>query len=478
MAEKLKSKKILVFAIVLLTVFVTIFFAGCSSPTMEVNIPDVIASLDFNIADTAYGYLQDLAGDELKNRTFGTQGELDSAKYIASVMSDLGYESQYSSDGIKGLQGFKTTIKRFGGEQVSDAQGYNVIFSKKSGSEKSNGEIILACQYDNLYSEKADISGNLWKADGSYESGASVAILLTLAQALKDSTLDYDLTFAFFTCGCYGWKGAMNYTENLDRNQLDKIALVLNFAMLGGGDNWYIYTGESANTYGKYLYKCGEGYLTAVPKDRNVGQFYLTEDAKYSYTNVGMLSNQYYFDLKGIPTANFLSLNWEINDNPLFSEMKGKDNVYHTKSDTLENMIERKGEEAIKSQLFETVRVTLTALDKSNQNTLKSCLGVAKSEAPNGKMQSGKSANLANLIFKVVLIAGLVVASYVIKNYLNKNLDKYIKAKKAKETQASDGEEIQMPFDSDNASSDDTGAKDKQKTEEKSKKEQDEEPFV
>ncbi|MDE6472756.1 MAG: M28 family peptidase [Clostridia bacterium] len=478
MAEKLNSKKILIFAVVLLVVFMTAFFAGCSSPTPEVNIPDIVGAIDFNIEDKAYGYLQDLAGEELKDRTLGTQGELDSAKYIASVMSDLGYESQYSSDGIQGLQGFKTSIKRFGGEEVADAQGYNVIFSKKSKAEKSNGEIILACQYDNLYSEKSDISGNLWSADGSYESGASVAILLTLAEALKDSTLDYDLTFAFFTCGCYGWKGAMNYVENLDRTQLDKIALVLNFAMLGGGDNWYIYTGESANSYGKYLYKCGEGHLTAVPKDRNPGQFYLTEDTRYRYTNIGMLSNQYYFDLKGIPTANFLSLNWEINDNPLFSEMRGKDNIYHTKGDTLENMIERKGEEAIKAQLFEVIRVTLTALDMSNQDTLKASLGVAKSELPNATAQNAKSANLANLIFKVVLIAGLVVASYVLKNYLNKNIDKYIKAKKAKETQASDGEETQIPFESGDAQSDVTTSQDKQKSEEKSKKEQDEDPFV
>ena len=194
--------------------------------------------------------------------------------------------------------------------------------------------------------------------------------------------------------------------------------------MLGGGDNWYIYSGESKNTYGGYLNACGQDYVTAVPKDRNIGEFFLSEDAIYSYSNIGMLSNQYFFDLKGVPTANILSLNWEINDNPLFSEIKGKDNVYHTKNDTLQNMVERKGEDKIKAQLFEVVKTTLTALDSSNEDTLTASLDVAKDELPDGKSQSGKGATLANIIFKIVLIAILIGTSFAIRAKSYKILDK------------------------------------------------------
>ena len=291
--------------------------------------------------------------------------------------------------------------------------------------------------------------------------------MLTLAETLKDYAGDYDLTFAFFTGGCYGWKGAMNYVDNLDRAGLDKIALVLNFAMLGGGDNWYIYSGESANTYGSYLNKCAEGYVTSVPKDRNIGQFSFTDDVIFNYVNAGMLSNQYFFDLKRVPTANFLSINWEINDNPLFSEMKGKSNVYHTQNDTLQNMLERKGEEKIKTQFFEIVRSTLTALDESNQDTLKSSLDVAKSELPNASAQSGKNATLANIILKVVLIATLVIISYVIKNRLYKNIDKYIEAKKEKQAQSDNQEVASQPFEAQ-----------PQKSEEKTENKPDDDPFV
>ncbi|MDE6474534.1 MAG: M28 family peptidase [Clostridia bacterium] len=467
------SKKICVIVIALLSVLVTLFFVGCTSKQIEVKQVD---GIDASLGDRAYEYLQTLSGEALQNRTVGTQGELDAAKYIAGLMIDWGYESEYSTEEGLGLQQFKTTFKRLSGEEVKDALAHNVIFSKKSGAEKSKGEIIFACGYDNLYSEKADVSGNLWNADGSYESGSSVAVMLTLAEALKDKVCDYDLTFAFFSGSCYGWKGARNYVDNLDRAQLDKIALVVNFAMLGGGDNWYIYSGESKNTYGSYLNACGGNYVTAVPKDRNIGQFALSEDAIYNYAHIGMLSNQYFFDVKQVPTANFLSLNWEINDNPLFSEMKGKDNVYHTRNDTLKNMVERKGEENIKAQLFEVVKTALTALDDSNAETFETVLDVAKSELPDGGTQSGNSATLANIIIKIVLIAILIAISFAIRANLTKNFDKYVKAKKAKEGENVDVKEEPKPFE--DAPVDAANTQEPPKTPKKSENNQEDDPFM
>ena len=482
MKKTFRIKKICV-VIALLAVLSTVIFAGCSSPKMKVNIPDVENAVDFDIAQMAYENLK-IIGQEHSNRTMATEGELEAAIYISNFMRAYGYESSYSftieategeSKEVQGLQGFKTSFKRLSGEELTDAQAYNVIFTKKSAAEKSKGEIVLACQYDNLYAEKTD--GKLWKVDGSYESGAAIAVMLTLAEALADVDLDYDLTFAFFTGGCYEWKGAMNYVDTLDRDRLDKIALVLNFAMLGGGDNWYIYSGEKSNTYGKYLNKCAEGYVKAVPKDRNPGQFYLTEDTIFSYTNVGMLSNHYYFNLKDVPTANVLSINWEINNNPLFSEMKGKANVYHTQNDTLKKMIERKGENGIKTQLLDVVRSTLVALDKSNQDTLKSSLDLAKSEMPNKAAQNSKTSTLTNILLKVILIAILIAVSYVIKHTLYKNIDKYVEARKAKEAQSGESQESQEPF-GETPSSGEGNAQGAEKSKENAVNKPDEDPFV
>ncbi len=467
------SKKICAIAIAMLTVVVTLFFVGCTSKQIQVKQVD---GIDAGFGDRAYEYLQTLSGEALQNRTVGTQDELDAAKYIAGLLMDWGYESEFLGEEGLGLQQFKMTFKRFDGEEIKDAPAHNVIFSKKSGAENSKGEIIFACGYDNLYSEKADVNGNLWKADGSYESGSSAAVMLTVAEALKDKSCDYDLTFAFFSGSCYGWKGAMNYADNLDRAQLDKIALVVNFAMLGGGDNWYIYAGESKNSYGSYLNACGGNYVTAVPKDRNIGQFILSENAIYNYANIGMLSNQYFFDVKQVPTANFLSLNWEINDNPLFSEMKGKDNVYHTKNDTFKNMVERKGEENIKSQFFEIVKTTLTALDDSNSETFGAVLDVARSELPNGGTQSGNSATLANIVLKIVLIAILIAISFAIRANLTKNFDKYVKAKKSKEGEDGDAQEEPKPFEDVDIDADNT--QETLKPQKKSENNHEDDPFM
>ena len=475
MKKNCRFKRICAVAIVLSAVILTAFLVGCTSPKFDINTVEVDEQ---SIKDTAYEYMQILADESLRDRTLGTQGALDSATFIARQMKKFGYEGAVSSQPVEGLQEFKTTFQRFDGVDVSEALAYNVIFSKKSNSEESKGEIILACSYDNLYAEKLNIGGDLWNADGSYESGASVAVLLTLAELLYDMPCDYDLTFAFFTGGCYGWKGAMNYVDNLDRTALDKISLMLNFATLGGGDNWYIYTGESANTYGKYLNACAEGYATAVPKDRNIGQFILTEDAKFNYANVGMLSNQYFFDLKDVPTANVLSLNWGINDNPLVTEIKGKDNVYHTKNDSLQNMIERKGEENIKTQLFEIVKSTLNALDSSNVEALTSSLDVAKDELTDASAQNGKSATLVSIIVKVVLIASLIALTYVIKTNLTKNFDKYVKAKKEREQGESNGEEQSQPFEFKEADDEAQNKSDIPKTDENSGNNRDDDPFI
>lgn len=468
------AKKIYTVAIVLTAVILTVFFAGCTSPDINVNTVEVDEQ---SIKDTAYEYMRIIADESLRDRTLGMQGATDTAIFLAGEMKIFGYTGAYSSEPAEGLQEFKTSFKRFDGAEVTEATAYNVVFTKKSDKEESKGEIILACSYDNLYSEKSNIGGDLWSADGSYESGASMAVLLTLADALKDKSCDYDLTFAFFAGGCYGWKGAMNYVDNLDRAGLDKIALVLNFANLCGGDNWYIYTGESANTYGKYLNACAKGYAGAVPNDRNIGQFILSEDSKFNYSNIGMLSNQYFFALKDVPTANVLSLNWEINENPFVSEMKGKGNVYHTKNDTLQNMIERKGEDNIKAQLFEIIRTTLTALDETNSDALISGLDAAKGELTDVGLQNGKSATLANIIVKVVLIAILIAMTYVIKTYLTKNFDKYAKAKKANEAN-SDGEEEMHPFESQNTGGEAQDASQARKTDTDAENKQDDDPFI
>lgn len=429
-----EGRKIFKFICLILTLAIVtvgaMTFAGCSSARDDYAPQKVREDLGV----TAMDNLRYLAANH-PDRTMGTQGEYDAAAYLADTLKSYGYESRYAYDGIEGLQDFKSNFTRYDGTAVNEATSYNVVFTKKSS--RSEGEIILSAQYDNLYSEKK--GEELWKADGSYESGSGASILLTLAETMKDREYEYDITFVFFTGGSYRWRGSYHYASQLKNADYDNIRLMINFSMLGGGDNLYLYSGERANNYGNYLRAASEG-LSNIPKNKNCADYTMETDAAYPYTHIGMSGNQYHFINRGVPTANYLSHNWSLNDYPMLTEMDGKNNVYHTESDTLENMIERKGEENIIAQFDNVVNSVLSALDASNGDTFKSVLSTAKNEV-GAAGQSTRVSTVLEVVLKIAAIGavfGLVMAA---KHYIIKHRSDYLKP--AEESK----EESVKPFD-------------------------------
>lgn len=415
----IKKRTIVAIIAVLMTVSViTLSLSGCQTPDRKFEIN----AAEGDYGGRVYEYMQTLAND-YPARTMATEGERKAAEYISSVMSGLGYTSEYEYEGIKGLDGFKLGFTRYDGSSVSDAYAYNVIFEKKASSESSLGEILLMCQYDNLYSETD--GEKEWQADGSYESGGAVAVMLTLAETLKDKVSDYDLTFAFFTGGSYTWMGAKQYIDNLKRADLDNLRLAINFSMLFGGSNLYLYTSEKETSYGNFMTQAGSR-LTQVPKDKSISFNVLTNDAILNYVHAGMLGNHYYLINKQIPVANFLSLDWSCKDNPMMTEMKGKTNVYHSKDDTFATLKERKGEQGIKDEANGVMLTCLTVLDPSNSEVLSSALAKADDEGLNLTAQSARTNSLLNIILKIVLIAAIFAVAGTVKRYVQKHKDKYI----------------------------------------------------
>lgn len=415
--NRVMKRSIAIILIILVVAgIVLVSLTGCQHPERNFNI----VSSSGEYGNKVFGYMTTLSS-EYANRTMATDGEKKAAEYISSLMTGWGYTSEYETDGVKGLSSFKLGFNRYDGSSVKDGVAYNVIFTKEAAN--SNGEILLMCQYDNLYAEKG--SDGEWQADGSYESGASVAVMLTLAELFKDRETEYDLTFAFFTGGSYSWMGAKYYADNLKRADIENIKLAINFSMLAGGDNLYLYTGEKETSYGNFLEKASVG-LTGNPADKLIGNFILESNAIYNYSHIGMLGNQYYLMNKQIPTANYLSLNWSCADNSLMTEMKGKSNVYHTKDDTLAKMVERKGEDGIKKMTNDVVNSVLVTLDKANSEALTRVLALASQEGVNTTAQSGKTSTMLSIILKVVLIAAVFGGSLAVKNYVQKHRDRYI----------------------------------------------------
>ena len=343
------SKFFLIVALTLIACFALASLAGCT-PTASF---DVVKS-EGDYGDTVFAQMKYLA-ENYPDRTMATQGEIDASRYLANTLRDLGYEGVEFGEDEAGLQSFTLDYTRYDGTSKSKATAYNVVFTKKS--ENSKGEILLSAQYDNLYGEGRNTSANdstntqmtdqddgAWKADGSYESGSAIAVMLTLAQLLSDVDCGYDITFAFFTGGSYYWQGAYYYASHLKNAQIENIRLMLNFSMLGGGDNLYMYAREKSTDYGAYLTDVGAG-LTQLPKNKNATSLILETDPLYAFSHIGIVGNHYYFMNRGVPTANYLSLNWSLNDYPFITETAGRENVYHTADDTFANMVARMGED-------------------------------------------------------------------------------------------------------------------------------------
>lgn len=277
--NRLMKRSVAIILIILaLAGIMLLSFSGCQKVLTDFDIK----TSKGEYGDKAYSYMQELSG-EYANRTMATEGEKKAAEYISSLMSGWGYTSEYETDGVAGLDSFKLGFNRYDGSSVKDSLAYNVIFTKKSSQSK--GEILLMAQYDNLYAEKG--SDGEWAADGSYESGAGVAVMLTLAELMKDTDYGYDITFAFFTGGSYTWMGAKYFADNLKRADVENIKLAINFSMLAGGTNLYLYTGETQTSYGNYLAKASQG-LTKLPADKQMGNFILESSAIYNYSHIGI----------------------------------------------------------------------------------------------------------------------------------------------------------------------------------------------
>ncbi|MEG2675379.1 MAG: M28 family peptidase, partial [Clostridia bacterium] len=264
-----------------------------------------------------------------------------------------------------------------------------------------------------------------------YESGASVAALMTIARYFSENKiqLQYDIDFAFLGGGSYGWLGAQEYLLSFSAEEREKIALAVNLSSVAGGDNLYAYGRDKKTDYADYFYQVGEKNslgLKAVPHDKRITQGQIVEDQKTTYFHAGMLGNHMCFANNLIPTLNIMSANWEDNSLPSIVEKKGMNNVYQTTQDTFEQMIERSGgREKVEESLDKVVKLALGALSNENAKALDMALSTARKQEVNTLAQ-GASTNLAlTIVAKALAIVAIFVTLGVARKFVNKNAKSY-----------------------------------------------------
>ncbi|MEG2413491.1 MAG: M28 family peptidase [Clostridia bacterium] len=423
-------KKLLIVILIILSVF---GLSACQK-NVEFDIQPTTFG-DKNFGKDAFLLLENLSSqkaDGFADRTAGKGGDKKMALQLAKSLqtfykftSDKNHKDLTDENGVPyvGVDAFDYQLTNGGGKT------YNVVYTCKAVGE-SKGRILLMAQYDNLYAHNAT-ENSIYKTDGAYESGASVAALMTIARYFSENKiqLQYDIDFAFLGGGSYGWLGAQEYLLSFSAEEREKIALAVNLSSVAGGDNLYAYGRDKKTDYADYFYQVGEKNslgLKAVPHDKRITQGQIVEEQKTTYFHAGMLGNHMCFANNLIPTLNIMSANWEDNSLPSIVEKKGMNNVYQTTQDTFEQMIERSGgREKVEESLDKVVKLALGALSNENAKALDMALSTARKQEVNTLAQ-GASTNLAlTIVAKALAIVAIFVTLGVARKFVNKNAKSY-----------------------------------------------------
>lgn len=389
-----KAVYLITITILVLTILCSCF--ACSSKTYG----DIEKSGDYALGESAFSILEDIS-EYYPNRSVISSESEDFVNELNLMISSYGYNVE--------KQDFTVLI------DSKSFETSNIVCLKDNPN--TDKKIIIGCQWDNCYSYYTS------SPDGAYESGAAIASLITLANYLKDKDLNYDLEIAFFGAGVKNWYGAKYYLNKLSAKEKENIQLMINYSMLGSGDNLYMYSRDKSVNYNDYFYQVANanGLNTKkVPTNKRIMDSTLVEDSIYSYSHFGMFGNHVYFMNELIPTLSYASFNWEDKTNPSWSEKKGEENVYETGNDTLETMVKRVGKDYIVNQLNTVLNSTISTI-VVNQNSLLNIL--EKPDEVSTFAQGNTAAYIFGIGVKLVIIVVIIVLTTISINNFKKNKD-------------------------------------------------------
>ena len=286
---------------------------GCSSAVQSTPlVPTVavatLAPLEKSLTVQQYG--QEIARPLIRDftnfgpRVAGSQAEAQTALYIATVFSALGYSPL--------SQPFTASA---GDKSITSA---NVIAVKKGNSAQ---EIIVGAHYD-----FADAG------PGADDNASGVAAMLEVAKLVQNASTPYTIRFIAFGAEESGLLGSYAYLNQMSQEEFENTVAMIDLDSLVAGDIAYVYSDEDKLSIVRdwaLEWALGNGFdLQTV---RNVD---LTDPA------TGKGSSDYAaFRDAGIPYAFFQATNWSLgkkNGSTQVDVRFGDQGVIrHTKYDTL-----------------------------------------------------------------------------------------------------------------------------------------------
>lgn len=250
------------------------------------------------------------------SRVAGTTGEDYASNWLANKMIDFGYDAllitkqtfSVAEYGVASVDGFVGTSA-------------NIIVDKPSAD--ASGTVIIGAHYD-----CAQIG------QGVSDNGGGVATVLSLAQKLKDVSLDYNLRFIFFGAEEYGLVGSRYYVSTLSDSQKQDILLMINIDVVANGDYLYVWGEDGYTPQADYFIKVAGGKVRALPAYEKA-IYGMSVTGSRPYYVVAHAADSMSFVDAGVPVAFFFSGNM-TSGNFGYVENAGKDGVMHTGNDTLQ----------------------------------------------------------------------------------------------------------------------------------------------
>lgn len=257
--------------------------------------------------------------DNFKDRTSFSQAEKDAAQWIAQEFESFGLETK--------VQHFEL---EFNAKKVTSQ---NVIGKLDFGKPK---QVIICVNYDNVYGS-ADIEGV--GAEGAYSSGASVAVLLSLAKqfalqkAQDEINLDYNIIFLALGAEEVGLYGSSYYVKHMLPKEISNTLLAVNLDHIGGGDYLYLYCDELSTIHEKFIKQIADnnGLNLRLPPANKKTMSALSP--LIPYWHYGLNSANVRFIAAGINSANFFSGNWHTNNKIGMVESEKNPPIIYTKDD-------------------------------------------------------------------------------------------------------------------------------------------------
>lgn len=254
---------------------------------------------------SAYEYLADLS-DGIGARVAGLSGERRAGDRILQWFGDLGYAPD---------------TQEFSFRAGGDSRDSRNIVAVKPGA--SSRQIVIGAHYDSVSVGR-----------GAFDNASGVALMMQLADALRDVKTPYTLVFVAFGAEEVGLRGSTQFMAEMSEQARADTVLMINFDSVATGDRLYCYSSKRAPW----------PQLALRSMARQLGEYILTSpglNKDHPYGTTGDWSDHVAFRKAGIPYLYFEATNWLLGDKDGYLNTVKDHAIWHSKKDTLSYIEQR-----------------------------------------------------------------------------------------------------------------------------------------